>query len=196
MYYVKQVFRKFRANEKGAVAIELIFIMPFMILWIVGSIAFFDAFKTYLTSNKATYTVIDLVSRLGGAPNTVTDQQIELMGQVFDNIVDADGAQPQVIISSIIKDGEGGYDVAWSVGTNGAIKLKAEDIPEEYIPIFPDDDSILLIQSHVPFLARKVWGGLTNRTFSNTLAVTPRYTNKILNSDQPEDGGGASAETG
>jgi hypothetical protein len=128
-----------------------------------------------------------LVSRLGGGNGQVTDQQIQNIQSIFDNIVDADGSAPQVVISSIVKRSDGTHDVSWSVASNGASKLTAANIPMDYIPIFPAGQSVLLIESHVPFIARKAWGGLTDRTFENKLAVIPRYAPALENIDQPYD---------
>lgn len=175
----KQV-QRFKADEGGFITLELCLMMPLLVLWIVGSYALFDGFKTYLTSSKATYTAVDLVAR----QTIVDDDYIGVVGTIFESIVSADGDSAKIVVSSVEQSGDD-LVLKWSTGTNGAAVLSSADqIPEEFIPIMSDGETVILIQSYVPFVPRHSWGQLVSKTFKNTLAVSPRFTAKITNSDQ------------
>jgi hypothetical protein len=172
MTMLKKLLRKFNENEQGVITLELIVLMPFMVLWIVGSNAFFDAFKTYLRASKATYTAVDLVSRQDEiGPNFVTN-----VGSVFKSIVDADGANATMVVSSI-RMWNGDLEVVWSLSGSGGGSCSGGlgTIPTQFIPNLQDGESIVLIQTEVPFIPIFSWGNLAAKTFTNTVAVTPRY---------------------
>ncbi|PCH93869.1 MAG: hypothetical protein COB84_08520 [Rhodobacteraceae bacterium] len=180
MNMLQKLVRRFKADEGGFITLELCLMMPLMVTWIVGSYAFFDGFKTYLTSSKATYTAVDLVAR----QTIVDDDYIGVVGTIFESIVYADGGTAKIVISSVEQSGDD-LVLKWSTGTNGAAALSsAAQIPVEFIPIMTDGETVIVIQSFVPFIPRYSWGKLISKTFENTLAVTPRFTAKITNSDQ------------
>lgn len=181
MTFIKTLMRKFKSDERGVISLEVIILTPIMVTWIIASNAFFDGFKTYLRANKATYTAVDLVSRQGDVgPGFVGN-----VGSVFEAIVDADGTSPSVTISSIGMTG-GDWDTGgtlildWSYSpTGGGGIANAAAIPAQYIPNLVDGEYIVLIQSGVPFIPKFSIGSLTAKTFTNTLAVTPRYDYKV-----------------
>lgn len=181
MQFIYKYLRDFKENTRGAITLELVILTPLLVLWIVGSNSFFDGFKTYLRASKATYTAIDLVSR----QTVVNDSYIAIVGTVFDAIVDADGSLPSIVVSSIEMSNDD-MSIGWSVATNNALPLTdVGNIPANFIPVLLDGETVILIQSAVPFIPKLAWGGLTAKTFTNTVAVTPRFGAKISNTDQP-----------
>jgi Flp pilus assembly protein TadG len=176
MNILKNILRKFKRDDRGVITLELIVLMPFMVLWIVGSNSFYDGFKTYLRASKATYTAIDLISR---QESFVGPNYIANVGSVFNSIVDADGAPSTVIISSI-GQANGSLFVHWTANANGGAGIpNAGAIPTAFIPVLMDGEYIVLIQSSVPFIPIHSWGNLTAKTFTNTVAVTPRFNVKV-----------------
>ncbi len=181
MTLFKNILRKFKSNERGAITLEMIILLPLLVLWIVGSNSFFDAFKTYLRASKATYTAVDLISR----QNEIGPSYMTNVGSVFRSIVDADGANATVIISSIRMTG-GSFDTGgtleldWSLnGAGGTGLTSAGQIPLAYIPNLLEGEYTVLIQTNVPFIPIYSWGNLTAKTFSNTVAVTPRFDVRV-----------------
>ena len=55
--------RRFRSETRGAAVLEAVIITPVLIWVYVGSFVFFDAFRTYSNSVRATYAVADVISR-------------------------------------------------------------------------------------------------------------------------------------
>ena len=181
MQFIYKHLRNFKENTRGAITLELVTLTPLLVVWIVGSNSFFDGFKTYLRASKATYTAVDLVSR----QTVVDDAYITVVGSVFDAIVDADGTLPSIVVSSIEMANDD-MSIGWSVATNNATPLTSvNNIPDSFIPVLMDGETVILIQSAVPFVPKYSWGSLTAKTFSNTVAVTPRFGAKISNTSQP-----------
>ncbi len=171
MSLLKKLLGNFKRNERGVITLEMILMMPLMVLWIVGSNSFFDAFKTYLRASKATYTAVDLISR----QSTVGPTFITNVGTVFDSIVDADGANSGVVVSSI-RMWNDALQIEWSRNANGSPGMTDEaEIPMAYMPNLRNGEAIVLIQTSVPFVPIHSWGNLTAKTFTNTVAVTPRF---------------------
>jgi len=171
MSLLRKLLSNFKRNERGVVTLEFIIMMPLMVLWLIGSNSFFDAFKTYLRASKATYTAVDLISR----QSTVGPTFVSNVGTIFESIVDADGASSEVIISSI-RMWNDALQIEWSQNANGNLGMTdTNEIPLAYIPDLQNGEVIVLIQSSVPFIPLHSWGQLTAKTFTNTVAVTPRF---------------------
>ncbi len=175
MTLLKKLLGNFKRNERGVITLEVIILMPLMILWIVGSNSFFDAFKTYLRASKATYTAVDLISRQVEVGPTF----IGNVGTIFESIVDADGESSSIVISSIRMWGDA-LEIEWSRNGNGSAgMIDATQIPLAYIPNLSNGETIVLIQTSVPFVPIHSWGNLTAKTFSNIVAVTPRFDVRV-----------------
>jgi Flp pilus assembly protein TadG len=55
--------KHFLRDSRAAVALETVLILPILIWAFVASFVFFDAYRVYSTSVKATYMVADMLSR-------------------------------------------------------------------------------------------------------------------------------------
>lgn len=166
---------KFKRNDQGAVALEIIVLMPLLILWLVGSNSFFDGFKTSLRASKASYTAIDLVSR----QDVIGTNDIRNIASIFESIVDADGTAASIVVSSIHKVDDA-LEVHWSVnGEGGAGLTSAAQIPTAQMPNLVDNEYVILLQSSVPYVPLYSWAQLQATTFTNTIVVTPRFHPRI-----------------
>jgi Flp pilus assembly protein TadG len=176
MTIIKQILRDFHNDERGIATMEMVFLTPFFILWIVGSNSFFDAFTTKLRAAKATYTAIDLVSR----QSSVGPTYISNVGSIFDSIVDADGTASSVIVTSVEKLEDDSLSVDWSVNAAGGGGIaNAGAIPTALIPNILVGEHVILIQTSVPYIPKFAWANLAAHTFTNTIVVTPRFDPQI-----------------
>ena len=175
MNFLTKALYKFKRNERGLVAMELIMLMPVILLWFVGSNAIFDAFKTYLRASKASYVAVDLISRQA----EIGPDYIRNVASIFDSIVEADGASSSMVVSSIQKL-NGDLVVHWSVNGNGGDGLTSDaQIPEVYIPTLVEAEYVILMQTSVPFIPILTWANLEATTFTNTIVVTPRFDARV-----------------
>ncbi len=175
MTWLKNMITRFGRNERGILSVEMVILMPILMIWLVGSNAFFDAFVTYLRASKATYTAVDLISR----QNIIGPNYMKNVGSIFASIVDADGAAPSMVISSIKMD-DNRLELDWSLNGRGGTGLTSTDqIPTKYVPNLKNGEYVILIQTGVPFVPTYSWGNLVAKTFTNTVAVTPRFDVRV-----------------
>ncbi len=175
MTFFTKYLHKFKGNDQGAVSLEIIVLMPLLILWLIGSNSFFDAFKTNLRASKASYTAIDLVSRQA----TVGPDYMRNIASIFESIVDADGTASTIVVSSIHKVGDD-LEVDWSVNGEGAAGLtSAGQIPTALMPNLVDNEYVILLQSSVPYVPLYAWAHLQASTYTNTIVVTPRFDPRV-----------------
>jgi Flp pilus assembly protein TadG len=58
-----EAIRNFIRDTRAAVAFETVLLTPILVWAYIGSFVFFDAYRVYNTSVKATYMVADMLSR-------------------------------------------------------------------------------------------------------------------------------------
>ncbi|KAB7616227.1 pilus assembly protein [Amylibacter sp. SFDW26] len=181
MNILQKYIRKFTQNDKGNISVEFAVIAPVILTWIVTSYSFFDGFKTYMKANKATYTAVDLVSR----QDVVDDAFINTVGTVFESIVEADGSDPTMVVTSILQVDADTKRIQWSTAVNGGQRVfDVSGLPNEVIPTMTIGETLILIQTGVPFEPRLSAGQLIATTFLNEVVVTPRFHPEIINTDQ------------
>ena len=70
---IKRLCARFRREERAAVSTEFVLILPLLLWWYVGSFAFYDAFRDYNVTVKASYTLGDILSRQTEIDNDYLD---------------------------------------------------------------------------------------------------------------------------
>ena len=58
-----QQLRAFAAESRATVSVETVLVFPMLAWWYIGAYVFFDAYRSYAYSVRASYTVSDIVSR-------------------------------------------------------------------------------------------------------------------------------------
>ncbi len=181
MKHLYKYFRNFAQNERGIISVEFAILAPVILAWVLTSYTFFDGFKSYMRASKATYTAVDLVSR----QDVVDDAFVETVGSIFESIVDGDGTPPSMVVTSILQVDANTKRVQWSTAYNGGTRIYDEsELPQEAIPNMTDGETLVLIQTEVAFDPLIGLAAFTATTFSNQVAITPRFHPEITNTDQ------------
>lgn len=181
--------RRFWQDERAAVAFETVIITPVLAWAFIGSFVFFDAFRTYNSSIKATYAVADILSRQTG---TVYAYDIDGMARIFEHLVRNNG-DARLRVTQIIYDATlDEYSVDWSYATNGEARLFTANLVdmEELLPVMAHAERLLLVQSFIPY-DPAFHVGLDIITFRNFTFTRPRYAGQV-----PFDGSVTSAPVG
>ncbi len=182
MRIFKNLFRKYGRDEAGVISMEFAILAPVILAWAFISLSFFDGFKTYMGANKATYTAVDLISR----QDVVTDEYINTVGSIFESIVDSDGSDPTIVVTSILQVDANTKRIQWSTAVNGGDRIYDQsELPTAIIPNMAVGESLVLIQTGVPFEPFISIANLVSTTFTNEIAITPRFHTEITNTDQP-----------
>ncbi len=178
----KQLLHRYWHDTGAAVAFETVITLPLLALAFISSFVFFDAFRVYNTSVKATYAIADLVSR---QTNTLYPSDIEGYSNVFQHLV-RDAGQIQMRVTQIYWNGSA-YRVDWSSPTNGQARLfdANMDAISDRLPELANSERILLLETWIPYQP-SFDVGMDPITFSNFTVTRPRHsTNRVPYSETP-----------
>lgn len=172
---MNRMIKKFWHSEDASVALEAVIVMPILTWVFVASFVFFDAFRVYNTSIKATYAVADVLSR---RTSTIASTDIEGLATVF-QFLTRNTAGSALRITQVTRQ-QGGYRIDWSHGTDGMTYLRASDFPDfvDQIPIMAYGDRMLLVESFLPH--RPAFNaGLSEQEFVNFTITRPRFAGQV-----------------
>lgn len=168
--------KRFWTDLSGGVAFETVIIFPILTWAWIGSFAFFDAYRVYNTSVKATFTVADLLAR---QDEWIYDSDIAGYGNMLGAMIrDHDGITMRV--TQIFRDTDGNYQVDWSEGTGGLFDYTTANIAtfEDQLPDMATGERVILVESFIEYEpAFNV--GLNDLTFENFTLTRPRYANQV-----------------
>lgn len=176
-----RMLRQFWSDTTAAVAFEAMIVFP-MLAWAwVGTFAFFDAYRTYNTSVKATYTIADLMSR---QTTTVFGTDIDGMGDMLSIMIRGnDGVELRV--TQILRTTDDEYRVDWSYATGTQAALATPNLLaiEDRLPDMAQGERVVLIESFIDY-DPTFNVGINDLTFENFTLTRPRYAGQV-----PFDGG-------
>ncbi|WP_173088994.1 TadE/TadG family type IV pilus assembly protein [Devosia sp. 1635] len=164
---------RFLDDNHGVAATEFALILPLLLALLLGTITIFDLFRMAQRTQKATFTIGDILSR----QSAIDDSIIEEMQDLLENTIDAAG-DSNVRVSSISMTG-GALVLDWSKPqqTNGTAADR--DIPYSVIPDMADGDSVILVESFVPHVAIVSGFGIDELTYENHSVHRPRFVGRI-----------------
>ena len=167
--------RSFLRDTSGAVAFEAVIITPILAWCFVGSFIFFDAFRTYSASLKATYAVADVLSR---QTTTIFASDVEGLSDIFEHIArNPNGGS--IRVTQIGWDGSN-YSIDWSHGADGETRLRDTDLPgvTDQLPIMVAGERVIVVESFVPY--HPYFNiGLDDIEFTNFTITRPRFAGQL-----------------
>lgn len=181
MTYFKKLFAEFRADETASLTVEFVMIFPVMMSWFIGSIVFFDAFNSKATAQRTSHTLADIISRQTTTSNNFVDSMLLIQNRMMPR-----ESVGTVRISSIQKDLLGNLSILWTHSTDAAsIPLVIADVSLGILPDIGNGESILLVETTVPFVPIADWVGFTVTEWANSVVIKPRFIEPLPNSDFP-----------
>ena len=168
--------RAFAAEQDGNLTVETIIILPIMFWAYLTMFTIFDAYRQVTVTQKANYTVADLISRQAVVDDAFMDGAME----VFDTLTRS--SRPTALrVSSITYDAEDGlYSVQWSKGRGSKGALTSETVKNwhEKLPVLSDNSTVVVIETWSGF--KPVFNiGLEEQGLSQFTFTRPRYTNCV-----------------
>jgi hypothetical protein len=167
-----RLLRQFQSDERGASAMEAVIITPVLIWVYVGSFVFFDAFRTYSSSIKATYAVADVISRQN---QTVTAYDMEGFADIFSTMVRNNGDVRMRMTQIVFDEATDSMSVDWSYATNGEARLFTANLADfvGLLPDMADAERLILVESFIPYTTAFDMG-IDAFTFRNFTFTRPR----------------------
>ncbi len=181
-HYFSSLIVRFKDDESANLTVEFVMIFPVLMTWFLGSIIFFDAYNSKATAQRTAHTLADLISRQTTVDNGFIDSLLAVQNRMTPrrNV-------GVVRVTSIQKDAAtGDLQLLWTYNTDGgATPLTLANIPLASIPTMQNGESILLVDTRVPFTPIADWVGFTATEWTNRVPVAPRFVEPLPNTDFP-----------
>lgn len=177
-FRLKPLTRRFWRNEEGTAVAEFVIAMMWLCWWYVAAFAFFDGFRQYNASIKATYTVGDILSRQMFPVDT---GYLEGLKGLYEYSIKF-GSTPELRYSSVKWDADDDrYEVHWSYATGTKQKLTNADVADmlDKLPILSDGEHVIVVESSSIYRTLFAVGVQDGLEFNNYMVTSPRFTSRL-----------------
>ncbi|WP_425038358.1 TadE/TadG family type IV pilus assembly protein [Primorskyibacter sp. S187A] len=173
-------FAAFAGDTRGSVNIEGMLFFPLLLMFIAATIVFYDAFRRDSLSQKAAYTVGDMLSRETAAINgTYIDNARKLLALMSD-VPESDVSirVTQVVYNKRYDE----YRVNWSKERgNHSTRLRTVDTRNmhEELPNMVGAERLIIVDTFVNY----EWPidlGFDDHVFESTVFTRPRFAPKLV----------------
>jgi Flp pilus assembly protein TadG len=155
MRSLTSLLRRFRRDERGTLIAEAVIVLP-MLIWVyLALFVYWDAYRSINTSQKAAYTISDMISReMNSSP--LTPAYIKGMRDVMKYLVDSDQTVKLRVTSVTWSQSRNRYEVDWSVSPDNAFPLLTTSnisTVKARIPTLADGDHVIVVETDVAYHA-------------------------------------------
>lgn len=170
--------KRFRGREDGSLSIEAVLVIPILVWAIIATLVFFDAFKTLNVSQKATYTVADMLSREA----EVDQDMMTTMHEVFDFLAHSPGDNAlRVTVVSMSEDPDSGVktlNLVWSEGVGGIEGYENLTYVKDRVPDMAAGEQLIFVETE------QEWSpvfavGLAKYRFREVAVMRPRFAPQL-----------------
>ncbi len=180
-HQLKYLLNRFREDDQATMTVEFILILPVLMLWFIGSIVFFDAFDARAAAARTAHNIADIMSRQTDA---IDDAYIDDLLLLQSRMLPREPAG-ELTVSALIRNATtGDMEVAWSYSTAGDPVVDA-DLAALTLPPMVLGETVLLVDSYVPFIPIADMVGIVAQTWTNRVVISPRYLSFLPNLDRP-----------
>ena len=175
--------RPFTRKEDGGLSVEAVLIFPILVWAITATFVFFDAFKTLHVSQKATYTVADMLSR---ETEAVDQDYLTAMHELFGYLSgDSEGTSSMrisVVERGLDESGNEETTLVWSQGTGGAVPYANMGAIANRIPAMMVGDQLIVVETEHEW-APAFAVGLASYRFREITVARPRFSPQLVFDD-------------
>lgn len=147
---------------------------PTFVALLLASVTLFTLVRVGVNSEKATFTVGDLVSR----QTTVNDAFLAQLRQTFEHMVQGSDAGTGFRVTSVTKTNKK-LSVDWSYAVSPMSALTTTTVPVAALPDIAEGDSLVLTETSVPYAPIFSSFGFLSGKHTNLSANRPRFTTTI-----------------
>ncbi|SDE40824.1 TadE/TadG family type IV pilus assembly protein [Limimaricola pyoseonensis] len=175
--------RALRRDERGALVIEAMLMMPLLMWTFAASWVFFDAYREQSIHVRAAYTISDMLSRETGY---ITPAYLDSLQQMQTFLIAT--RQPvrlRVTVFSYDANNDR-YEVRWSKTRGGGTALDTDALAglRGELPVMPHREVGMLVENWVDYMPLFDGTGLEPFTFENRVVSRPRFAGQLCwNSD-------------
>lgn len=167
--------RNFSRDHRGTVSVEAAIILPLMLWTFVAMWVFFDVYKTRSMTEKAAYTVSDMLSR---ETNAIDDEYLDGAKNLFDLLADSSTASAAGLRVSVISysGAYADYELEWSQVRGNIEAMDGADMTDliASLPTMADGETLILVQTTSTY-EPPLNVGLGDQTLETFIFVRPRF---------------------
>jgi hypothetical protein len=183
---IQKTVSRFIRDTKGDASLEAIIILPALIVIFAISWLYFDVFRQQAISQKANYTIGDIISR---ETEIIDDDYIDNARNLLLHLAQAQGDDVDLRISVVqynkkgngVSQGNETYDLVWSSARGDWSALTQGDIStyQSLLPILAVGDQTILVETRDWYqpLVHLANDGFDIRTYSFT---RPRFASQVI----------------
>lgn len=174
-------FREFKRDTEGSVAVEAAVILPVLLWSFVAMWVFFDAYKTRSTTEKAAYTISDMLSR---ETDAIDNDFLDGAKSLLDLLAKSDSASGLRVTVISYSGVDEDYTLEWSKvrGNMQAMDGSAMADLTGSLPGMTDGETLILVQTYSTFEpSLKV--GLGDQVIETFVFTRPRFAPQLVWSD-------------
>lgn len=181
---IKTALRGFSRNEDGLASAEMILMLPIYLFCIIGTFTFWDAYDVVNRSQKAAYSVSDLVTR---KLDEVTEAEVNGMFAALQYMMGPSLPVRTRITSVFYSEPRNRYEVLWSRSSYpGTPRLTTDTLPtlQNHLPVMYDGDALIVVEANVefePVLSAAGWAmnNIEGGTLRHVIVTRPRFLMKV-----------------
>lgn len=171
--------RRFGRSEHGSLSVEAVFALPMLIWAITATFVFWDAFKTLNVSQKATYTIADMLSR---ETDPIDPVYMTAMHEMFAYLASTPGENAlRVTVVRAVEDVGTGIktiELVWSEGVGGIQGYPDLSVITARLPNISPGDQLIVVESEQEW-APAFTVGLSNYRFREVAISRPRFAPQL-----------------
>jgi hypothetical protein len=175
---IQQRLTRFNRDQDGNIAIEAAIILPVLFWAYLTMFSIFDSYRQYTVSQKAAYTIADLVSRQNGDVDSEFLDGSQALFEMLTRSID----EPSMRLTVVKYDEDSNeYSVNWSKTRGDSFgELTTEMVKNWHniLPVMPDQEVVVVLETQTeydpPFNI-----GLEQRTIKNFVFTRLRYAPNI-----------------
>ena len=182
------LIKRFRDNEDGSAAIELVLVTAIITWALLSTIVYFDAFRAETRSARAGLTIADMFSREASAPVAIGAGYVDAAQALLGTLVEFDPA-PALRVTSYAWDAAANrYVLRWSESRSMGQALTDVDLAlmTDRLPLLADGATSLLVETSAAYRAPFSLGiaHFTNNTLGPVemmtfTVISPRFVPAI-----------------
>lgn len=175
---IKTLLRRFSDDTKGTVAVEVSILIPVLLWALVAMWVFFDAYKTRSTTEKAAYTISDLLSRETGAIDTTF---LVSAKNLFDMLAHSDSESGLRVTVVSYSGALEKYVFEWSQVQGNIDAMDGSDMTDlaGYLPVMSDGETLIIVET-ISTYEPPLDVGLGDQTMETFIFTRPRFAPQLI----------------
>ena len=179
---IRRAMRRWRADERGSVAVETLLMLPLMTWALLSTLVYFDAFRTEAITQKASLTIADMFSR----ETDLIDQNYINGANELLKFLTLHDATPELRVTAFYWDeNRAAYRVVWSKRagtTNPGYTNSTLASVADRLPTMANNERAILVETWIDYEAPYDPGlgtALSDFQMETFTVISPRFTSQL-----------------